>query len=155
TPGSRITVSPALFPRLEQIKNIEVALPINKEKTLSENKKQPATLPDESSNLIDFAEFKKLDLRVGEIVAAEPVKKSDRLLKLTIKAPEERTVVAGIAQHCQPEDLIGKFVIIVANLKPTKLMGITSNGMVLAAKDGDRLVLTTVSAPIPAGSRVA
>jgi methionyl-tRNA synthetase len=92
-------------------------------------------------------------------VEAEPIKKSDRLLKLTVKAPEERTIVAGIAEHYSPEDLIGRQVIIVANLKPAKLMGIESNGMVLAAKDvgGEKesLILTTVSGSVPTGSKVA
>ena len=96
---------------------------------------------------------------MAEIVAAEPIKKSDRLLKLTVKAPEERTIVAGIAQHYNAEDVIGRQVIIVANLKPTKLMGVTSQGMVLAAKDihGDEetLILTSVSGVIPSGSKVA
>ena len=97
----------------------------------------------------------KLDLRIGEIIAAEKIKKSDRLLKLTIKAPEERTVVAGIAEHYEPEDVIGRQVIIVANLKPVKLMGVQSQGMVLAAKDNGKLVLSAVSAPVAAGSKVS
>jgi len=92
---------------------------------------------------------------VAEIIAAEKIAKSDRLLKLTVKAPEERTIVAGIAQHYQPEELVGRQVIIVANLKPAKLMGVASHGMVLAAKDGDRLVLSAVSGPVANGSRVA
>jgi methionyl-tRNA synthetase len=96
---------------------------------------------------------------VAEIIAAEPVKKSDRLLKLTVKAPEERVIVAGIAGHYQPEDLLGMLVLIVANLKPVKLMGIESQGMVLAAKVEEngktRLVLSTVCAPVPPGSGVA
>jgi methionyl-tRNA synthetase len=94
-------------------------------------------------------------LRVAEIIAAEKIAKSDRLLKLTVKAPEERTIVAGIAQHYQPEELIGRQVIIVANLKPAKLMGVASHGMVLAAKEGDRLVLSALSGPVAPGSRVA
>lgn len=105
--------------------------------------------------MIDFADFQKLDLRVAEVVAAERIKKSDRLLKLTVKAPEERTIVAGIAEHYAPEEMVGKQVIIVANLKPAKLMGVASQGMVLAAKDGSTLVLSTVSAAVPAGSKVS
>jgi methionyl-tRNA synthetase len=105
--------------------------------------------------LITYDQFQKLDLRVAEIVAAERVAKSERLLKLTVMAPEERTIVAGIAAHYAPEELIGKQVIIVANLKPAKLMGITSQGMVLAAKDGERLVVSTLAGSIPAGSKVA
>ena len=111
--------------------------------------------PPEAEGLVTFDAFQKLELRVAEIIAAEKIAKSDRLLKLTVKAPEERTIVAGIAQHYQPEELIGRQVIIVANLKPAKLMGVASHGMVLAAKEGDRLVLSSVSGPVSPGSRVA
>ena len=91
---------------------------------------------------------------------SERVAKSERLLKLTLRAPEERTVVAGIAQYYTPAELIGQRVLIVANLQPAKLMGIPSQGMVLAAKerqpDGlERLVLATVAGPIAPGSRVS
>lgn len=109
----------------------------------------------EAEGLISFDAFQKLELRVAEIIAAEKIAKSDRLLKLTVKAPEERTIVAGIARHYQPEELVGCQVIIVANLKPATLMGVASHGMVLAAKDGDQLVLSAVSGPVSPGSRVA
>ena len=109
--------------------------------------------------MITFGQFQEVDLRVAEIVAAEQVKKSDKLLKLTVMAPEERTIVAGIAEYYRPEELVGRLVLVVANLKPAKLMGIASQGMVLAAKtvvDGkERLVLSTVSQPVPAGSKVS
>ena len=110
--------------------------------------------------LITFEEFGKVELRVAEIVAAEKIKKADKLLKLSVKAPEDRTVVAGIAKFYSPEQLVGKKVLIVANLKPAKLMGVTSQGMVLAAKEKDangneRLVLSTVDGDIAPGSRVA
>jgi methionyl-tRNA synthetase len=81
------------------------------------------------------------------------------LLKLTVKAPEERIIVAGIAQYYTPEEVLGRLVLIVANLKPVELMGVQSQGMVLAAStvvDGEkRLVLATVSGQVPAGSKVA
>jgi methionyl-tRNA synthetase len=100
-----------------------------------------------------------VDLRVAEVVAAERIVKSDRLLKLTVRAPEERTIVAGIAQYYTPEEMVGRLLLIVANLKPVELMGVQSEGMVLAAStvvDGKkRLVLTTVSAEVAAGSKVA
>jgi len=92
---------------------------------------------------------------VAEIVAAEKIAKSDRLLKLTVKAPEERTIVAGIAEHYQPEELVGRKVVIVANLKPAKLMGVTSHGMVLAAKDKGQLVLSALSDEVSPGSKVS
>jgi methionyl-tRNA synthetase len=109
----------------------------------------------DGDGLITYDEFKRLDLRVATVVAAEKVAKSDRLLKLTVAAPETRTVVAGIAEYFQPEEMVGRQVIIVANLKPTKLMGIESQGMVLAAKSGGQLFVSTVSGEVVAGSKVA
>ncbi len=149
--GAQLQPLETLFPRLE--KESKKQQPAKQQK----KKKQKQAQPDET--LISFEDFKKIDLRVAEIVAAEPIKKSDRLLKLTVKSPEERTIVAGIAEHYSPEDIIGRQVIIVANLKPAKLMGVASNGMVLAAKDssGDNevLILSGVSEPITTGSKVA
>ena len=150
-PGTEINMISALFPRLDsgKKKKKKNSAPIPA-KTKAKKEK-----PAEDDGLISFDDFLKLDLRIGEIVAAEKIKKSDRLLKLTIKAPEERTVVAGIAEHYEPEEVIGRQVIIVANLKPVKLMGVKSHGMVLAAKDDGKLVLSTVSAPVAAGSKVS
>jgi methionyl-tRNA synthetase len=106
--------------------------------------------------LISFDDFRKLDLRVAEITAAEKIDKSDRLLKLTVMAPEERTVVAGIAEYYEPEELVGRQVIMVANLKPAKLMGVTSHGMILAARDEKgRLTLSSLAAGAMPGSKVS
>lgn len=116
---------------------------------------QPSSGGVTEDGLISFDDFKRLDLRVATVVAAEKVAKSDRLLKLTLEAPEPRIVVAGIAEHYQPEDMVGRQVIIVANLKPTKLMGIESQGMVLAAKSDGTLLLSTISGQAVPGSRVA
>ncbi|UCD66522.1 MAG: methionine--tRNA ligase subunit beta, partial [Deltaproteobacteria bacterium] len=109
-----------------------------------------------NAGLITFDEFKNLDLRVAEIKAAEKIKKSDRLLKLTVLVPEERTVVAGIAEYYQPEELIGRQVIMVANLKPAKLMGVASHGMILAARDEQgKLTLSGIADPVTPGSKVS
>ncbi len=162
--GTQLQVLATLFPRLE--KEEKKQQPVKQAKKGKKKKTDTADIANMADdNLVSFDEFKKLDLRVAEIVAAETIKKSDRLLKLTVRAPEERTIVAGIAEHYSPEELIGRQVIIVANLKPAKLMGIESNGMVLAAKDAsgrdgtngekESLILTTVSGPIPTGSKVA
>jgi len=154
-PASSITPGETLFPRLK--KKTPTPAPAGNPATDSPKKgakagRLEAEMPE---GLIGFERFKEIDLRVGEITRAEAIKKSDRLLKLTVNAPEERTIVAGIAEFYQPEELVGKKVIIVANLKPTKLMGVTSQGMVLAARDGDNLVLTTVTGAAAAGSKVA
>jgi len=153
-PGTAIHQGEQLFPRL--LKEEKLPPRQGKAETKKEGKKMASQeSPAADEGLITFDAFQKLELRVAEIVAAEKVAKSDRLLKLTVKAPEERTIVAGIAQHYQPEELLGRQVIIVANLKPAKLMGVTSHGMVLAAKEGDRLVLSAVAGAIAPGSKVA
>lgn len=85
---------------------------------------------------IEYEDFKKLDLRVGTIIAAEKVEKADKLLKLEVDmGSERRTIVSGIAQHFKPEGLVNKQVVVVANLAPRKMRGIESNGMILMAED--------------------
>jgi methionyl-tRNA synthetase len=104
---------------------------------------------------ITIEEFQRLDLRVAEIVAAEPVPKSKRLLKLTVRLGDEpRTVVAGIAEHYRPEALVGRKVVVVANLEPATLMGVPSNGMVLAGSAGDALALLALDRDLPPGAKV-
>jgi len=150
--GHPITLPPPLFPRLDKKQPAPPAKP-PKEKKME---KQTATeISPSDDGLITFDAFQKVELRVAEVVAAEKVAKSDRLLKLTVKAPEERTVVAGIAEFYSPDEMIGRQVLLVANLKPAKLMGITSQGMVLAVKHEGRLVLPTVPETVPPGSRLS
>lgn len=104
---------------------------------------------------ITIDDFFKVDLRVAEIVQAERVKKADKLLKLQVDLGyEQRQVVSGIAEYYRPEELIGQKVVCVTNLKPVKLRGELSNGMILAAAEGERLVLSTVSGDIPNGTKV-
>jgi methionyl-tRNA synthetase len=104
---------------------------------------------------ITIEEFKRLDLRVAEVAAAEPVPKSKKLLKLTVRLDDEtRTLVAGIAEHYRPEALVGRKVIVVANLEPATLMGVTSNGMVLAGSAGDTLALLALDRDLPPGAKV-
>ncbi len=154
--GTVVNKGEQLFPRLDKKKKQQVQT----KKQQSKKKKKKAEPEKDMEGMITFDQFGKVELRVAEVIAAEKIKKADKLLKLTLKAPEERTVVAGIAKFYSPEELVGMKVIIVANLKPAKLMGVTSQGMVLAAKEKDadgneRLVLSTVSADIAAGSVVA
>ena len=154
SPGGELTATLTLFPRIDA----------KKDEQSQDAKAKPQQIQQEptetfTEDLIDFDFFKKIDLRVADIIAAEPIRKSKKLVKLTVKAPEERTIVAGIAEHYSPEELIGRQVIIVANLKPAKLMGVTSHGMVLAAKDTvdgkEKLVLSGISELVESGSRVA
>jgi methionyl-tRNA synthetase len=152
-PQSVITLPAALFPRLDSGKKKKTSEPAQTGH-ITKKKMTPAENPEEE-NLISFDEFKKIDLRVAEVVAAEKIKKSDRLMKLTVKAPEERTIVAGIAEFYEPDQVVGKQVIIIANLKPTKLMGVASQGMVLAIKDHGSLYLSAVSSQVTPGSKVS
>ena len=93
-----------------------------------------------------------MDLRVAEVIAAERVPKADRLLKLQVDlGSEKRQVVAGIAAHYAPEDLIGKQIILVANLEPAKIRGIESQGMLLAAEGGKELAVATLEKQMPPG----
>ena len=104
---------------------------------------------------ISIADFQKVDLRVAEVLAAEKVAKSKKLLKLTVKVGEEsRTLVAGIAEHYAPETLVGRKVVVVANLEPATLMGIQSNGMVLAGSTDDALALIALDRDLPPGAKV-
>jgi methionyl-tRNA synthetase len=116
----------------------------------------PSTPAPAGSDRISIDDFMKVELRVAKVLTAEKVEKSKKLLKLTVDVgTEQRTLVAGIAEAYEPESLVGKTVVIVFNLKPAKLMGIESNGMVLAASpDGGKpMVVTFDVAPDP-GTRV-
>ena len=130
----------ALFPRIE-------------DKVTDET--MPAAPAQPSGGTISIDDFGKVDLKVAEVVAAERVEKSKRLLKLTVKVGEEtRTLVAGVAEQYDPGTLVGRKLVIVANLQPATLMGIESNGMVLAATHGGTVSLLTVDKDVPSGSRV-
>jgi methionyl-tRNA synthetase len=120
-------------------------------------KMAPAGASVDQGSRVSKAHFDQLDLRVAEVVSAEALPKSKKLLKLTVSlGSEQRTIVAGIAQHYGPADLVGKKVVIVANLEPATLMGVTSQGMVLAgATEGDGvLAVLALDRDLPAGARV-
>jgi methionyl-tRNA synthetase len=106
------------------------------------------------TNLVSFADFQKLDLRVARVLAAEPIEGADRLLKLQVDlGTEKRQVVAGIAEHYTPEALVGKQIIIVANLEPATIRNVESQGMILAGS-GDSVVLATLEEEMPLGTQV-
>ncbi len=138
--GTRVQKIAALFPRVED--------------------KKPAAAPTaaqagDGGARISIDEFQKIDLRVAQVLAAEAVPKSKKLLKLRVSlGTEERTVLAGIAEHYTPADLVGKKVVVVANLQPAKLMGIESQGMVLAGECGQGLGVVMPDRDLPPGSKV-
>jgi methionyl-tRNA synthetase len=122
----------------------------------SANAAAPAVPVPTSADRISIDDFMKVELRVAKVLAAERVPKSNRLLKLQVDAGVEvRTIVAGIAEAYEPEALVGRTVVVVFNLKPAKLMGVESNGMVLAAgPEGGQPVLVGFEAPPAPGTRV-
>ncbi len=106
--------------------------------------------------MISIDEFKKLELKVATIKSAEPHPNADRLLVLQVDlGSEERQIVAGIKGHYTPEELVGRQIIVVANLEPARLRGLESQGMLLAATDGDGVVIITPERVVLSGSRVS
>ncbi len=107
-------------------------------------------------NLISFEEFEKLDLRVARVTAAEAIPKAKKLLKLEVDlgAGQKRQVVAGIAESYKPEELVGKKVILLANLKPATIRGVESQGMILAAGEAEVLALSGLDRDVPEGTKI-
>jgi methionyl-tRNA synthetase len=134
-PETRVPKSVTLFPRID----------LEAREGSASDVSTPAGegAPLKIKPTITIEEFGKIDLRVATVTGAENVPRAKKLLRLEIDIGEKRTIVAGIAEHYSPQDLIGKQIIVVANLKPAKIMGILSNGMMLAAAEKDRLTVIT------------
>jgi methionyl-tRNA synthetase len=140
TAGSPLIRGDSLFPRIEVEKEVS-----------------PATMKADTLDLkpvIDYEDFAKIDLRVAKILEAEAVPKSNKLLKLKIDIGEERTIVAGIGKDYNPADLVGKKVVIVANLKPAKLMGVESRGMILATDTDQGLTILSFDREAKTGAKI-
>jgi methionyl-tRNA synthetase len=140
TAGSPLIRGESLFPRISQEKDNQTP-----------EKKAPAI---DLKPEIDYEEFAKVDLRVGKIIAVEAVPKSNKLLKLKIDIGEERTIVAGIGKDYTPAELIGKTIVVVANLKPAKLMGVESYGMLLATDTDKGLTVLTFDREARTGAKI-
>ncbi|ADU28330.1 methionine--tRNA ligase [Evansella cellulosilytica] len=153
-----VTKGEPLFPRLdvkEEIKHIIVSMggEVISEEEEKNKKQQDKAAPEVEEITID--DFTKVELRVAEVMKAEKVKKADKLLKIQLDLGyEQRQVVSGIAKYYTPENLVGKKVICVTNLKPVKLRGELSQGMILAASEGDQLTLATIGESLPNGAKV-
>lgn len=151
-PGTVVRPAAQLFPR------IDIAKKEAKEKNVEDKvQEQVRTMKPESSGPepIGIEDFAKIDLRVGRVVSAERVEKSDKLIKLKVDiGAEVRQVVAGIGKSYTPDELIDKTIVIVANLRPAKLMGIESQGMLLAAANAGGLAVVTFDRDIKQGSKV-
>ncbi len=142
-----ITKGKALFPRIDVKKEIEELNRLNPAET-------KAAKPEGTAQ-ITIQDFSKIDLRAAKVTACEPVKHSKKLLKLTLDdGAGGRTVASGISQWYRPEDLIGRTVVLVSNLKPAKLCGVESQGMILAADAGENDVKIVFADGVPAGSKI-
>jgi len=104
--------------------------------------------------MASYAEFARLDIRVGRIKKAERIKGSEKLYKLIVDVGEERTLVAGLAKHYRPEELEGTTIVVLANLEPKKMFGVVSQGMVLASVEGDSIALLRPDGDVRPGARV-
>ncbi len=104
--------------------------------------------------MASFEDFQKIELKIGKIEAAEPIPGADKLLKLSVDTGEKRTLVAGIAKHYAPSELIGKNIIVITNLEPRAVRGILSQGMLLAADAPGNVVLLTADKPVAPGTPV-
>jgi methionyl-tRNA synthetase len=155
--GTKVLKGNPLFPRLEIAEEVEFirakmggSAPIVEEKQIDKQEEKPEEIDE-----IAIDDFMKIDLRVAEVIQAEPIKKADKLLKLQLDLGyEKRQVVSGIAQYYKPEDLVGRKVICITNLKPVKLRGEMSQGMILAGSKDGSLSLATVDQSLPNGSKV-
>jgi methionyl-tRNA synthetase len=173
-PGVQIQEVKPLFPRIDKAKTME-EIREQKSEIRSQESEPPAVAggqPEGSgqhateadagavgvTNFIDITDFTKIDLRVGEVKTADRIPKADKLLLLTVDIGEEkpRQILAGIAQYYEPEQLVGRKIVIVANLKPRKLRGYESQGMLLAASVGDegKPVIATFAEDVPNGARL-
>lgn len=153
--GTKVQKGEPLFPRID----LTQYLTAEETETVDQNQNErPEELKLQFEPIkeeISIDDFAKIDLRIGKVLSAEKVEKTDKLMKLEVEVGGDvRTIVSGIAKHYSAEDLVNKYVVLVANLKPTKLRGITSQGMILAASYGEVLEVITIGKELPAGARV-
>lgn len=153
-PGTQTVKGDPIFPRIEEDQE---ETEVEKPKQTKIKQTKPKTEKEPEGVLIGIEDFAKCELVVAKILEAGPVEKADRLLKLQVDiGSEKRQIIAGIAKHYSADDLVGRQIIVVKNLKPAKLRGELSEGMLLAASTTDgKLELVTVSDAIPAGSKVS
>ena len=139
--GEQVKKGDAIFPRIDIEKELEELQSLNKPA-------EPESIPLELKPEIVYEDFDKLDLRVGQIIKAEKHPKADKLLVFQVKMGTElRQIISGVAEHFKPEEMVGKKVIVVANLKPRALRGLESKGMILFADNGEKLEIVTTEAP--------
>ncbi|HMK61231.1 MAG TPA: methionine--tRNA ligase [Dissulfurispiraceae bacterium] len=149
----RVAKGIQLFPRIE--KEVKQRDGVKKNDKQKEKTQMPEHVSAAAAELIGIEDFSKVELKIGIVLSAEKVEKSEKLIKLRVDTGEERQIVAGIGKAYSPEDLIGKRIVILANLKPAKLMGIESQGMLLAATDSEGVLsVLTTEKEIKAGAKI-
>ncbi|MBI2844686.1 MAG: methionine--tRNA ligase [Armatimonadetes bacterium] len=160
-PSGIMTAGPQpIFPRIEERKREPKAeagaeSPVGAGFAIPPQQAPEETKPEAEEPVISYDEFKKLDIRVAEIKSAEQVAGTDKLLQLTVDPGDgERTIVAGIAQWYEPEKLLGKKIVLLANLQPAKIRGVESRGMLLAADVDGRAIILTPDEDVPSGAKV-
>ncbi len=142
--GHKVSEGTPLFARIDEAKKLE--------EIKSEIEKNSVKAPEFKPE-IEFSDFEKLDLRVAKVINCEKVEKADKLLKFTLDvAGTTRTIVSGIAKYYKPEELIGKNVVIIANLKPVKLRGIMSEGMILSSDDNGQIKIVEIDSSVNSGA---
>ena len=141
-----------LFPRIIVEEPAAEKTPAPKAEKKAKAEKPQEKKEEVPAGLVTIDEFFKTQLKTAKVLTAEKVEGADKLLKLSIEVGTEiRQLVAGVAQFYTPEEIVGKTIVIVANLKPAKIRGIESQGMLLAAKDGGNLKLVTIDGDMPSG----
>ncbi len=155
-PGTAIAKSTPLFPRIDTTSSTQGAKAVNQGTPSSPSPTPtPTPAPAAAPAQITIEDFQKIQLRVAKVLAAERVPKSEKLIKLQVDlGSEQRQIVAGIGKKYAPEELLGRRIVIVANLKPAKLMGVESQGMVLAAGDAEVKELVTLMSEVDPGTKV-
>jgi len=150
-PGTIVRKGAPLFPRVDTVTATQGAKSVTHEQPPSSSASAAAAPPAQ----ITIEDFQKIQLKTAKVLSAERVPRSEKLIKLQVDlGGEQRQVVAGIGKKYTPEELIGRTVVIVANLKPAKLMGVESQGMVLAAGDADMLEVLFLQHDVPPGTKV-
>ena len=151
--GTKVCKGQSLFPRLDVDK--ELIKLVEENNAFIEKRGGKVAVSEIEEDLITIEDFDKLDLRTAEVIVAKKHPDADKLLVIELRVGDEtRQVVSGISKHYTPEDLIGKKVILVYNLKPVTLRGVESHGMILAAGKGKKLTLATTLEDIVSGAKV-
>jgi methionyl-tRNA synthetase len=146
--GTKTFKGPSIFPRIEEMPDISVGAEDTR-------KEEGGRMKDEApDNVIGIEEFAKIEIVSGKVLEAENIPQSKKLVRLIVDTGQHRQIVAGIAEYYAPDELIGLNIAVVANLAPVKLMGVESNGMLLAAHDKDKLSLLTFDREVNPGMRV-